>query len=300
MSRTSSPIACCVDHPTVPLSFLHRAFCGGLQLVRFLCRTDKGPGDRVRRRWPGRANGERLNSVRGRLTPRKTGSSAKPILAPAANPISAIESHSPVDLEKSVVRHNSGVSSTITSSASAVASRYASPTSCPRYRWARARRSLNSAGPTMLTGPSTARVSKASAAVDRQSPLPQRGAGVMGVVRAALTTDAEAMAQAHVAAWQTAYRGLFPQSFLDALDAADSAEKWRRNLFAGGGGGRAKTPEGECLVLVVEDDNDEVVGLSSVGTGRGSDEAGLDGAVHHGPTRRAPRRNPSPRSSACR
>ena len=30
-------------------------------------------------RWPGRANGERLSSLRGRLSPRKTGSSAKPL-----------------------------------------------------------------------------------------------------------------------------------------------------------------------------------------------------------------------------
>ena len=33
---------------------------------------------RARHRWPGRANGERLSSLRGRLSPRKTGSSAKP------------------------------------------------------------------------------------------------------------------------------------------------------------------------------------------------------------------------------
>ena len=33
----------------------------------------------VRRRWPGRANGERLSSLRGRLSPRETGSSAKPL-----------------------------------------------------------------------------------------------------------------------------------------------------------------------------------------------------------------------------
>ena len=32
-----------------------------------------------RLRWPGRANGERLSSQRGRLSPRKTGSSAKPL-----------------------------------------------------------------------------------------------------------------------------------------------------------------------------------------------------------------------------
>ncbi len=37
-------------------------------------------GLRKRRlRWPGRANGERLSSLRGRLSPRKTGSSAKPL-----------------------------------------------------------------------------------------------------------------------------------------------------------------------------------------------------------------------------
>ena len=30
-------------------------------------------------RWPGRANGERLSSLRGRLSPRETGSSAKPL-----------------------------------------------------------------------------------------------------------------------------------------------------------------------------------------------------------------------------
>jgi GNAT superfamily N-acetyltransferase len=49
-------------------------------------------------------------------------------------------------------------------------------------------------------------------------------------VRRAVPGDAEQLAVVHVRSWQGAYRGLLPQPFLDGLDPAGRAGRWRRVL----------------------------------------------------------------------
>ena len=50
------------------------------------------------------------------------------------------------------------------------------------------------------------------------------------VVRLATLADAEAIARVHVLTWQTAYRGLVPDDFLDALAIDRRTETWRNML----------------------------------------------------------------------
>lgn len=85
-------------------------------------------------------------------------------------------------------------------------------------------------------------------------------------VRPALPADAPAIAEAHVRAWQAAYAGLMPQEYLDALDVAERAERWRARLAE---------QRGDSVVLVGAT-GERVVGFAIVGTSRdaGSDPPG--------------------------
>lgn len=49
-------------------------------------------------------------------------------------------------------------------------------------------------------------------------------------VRIATVDDAAAVAAVHVGSWQTAYRGLLPDAYLDALSAERRREVWSRIL----------------------------------------------------------------------
>jgi GNAT superfamily N-acetyltransferase len=60
------------------------------------------------------------------------------------------------------------------------------------------------------------------------------------VIRAARTADAAQIAVVHVRSWQSAYRGLLPQAYLDGLDPAQRVGRWERSLAevtAGAGAG---------------------------------------------------------------
>ena len=46
------------------------------------------------------------------------------------------------------------------------------------------------------------------------------------VIRTAKPADARAIAEIHVAAWQSAYRGLMPDDFLSALSVDERTEMW--------------------------------------------------------------------------
>ena len=46
------------------------------------------------------------------------------------------------------------------------------------------------------------------------------------MIRLAKSADADAIAAVHVRGWQAAYRGYFPDDFLDGLSVADRAERW--------------------------------------------------------------------------
>ncbi len=46
------------------------------------------------------------------------------------------------------------------------------------------------------------------------------------MIRAATVDDAQAIAELHVRSWQSAYRGHFPDAYLEALSVADRLELW--------------------------------------------------------------------------
>lgn len=83
----------------------------------------------------------------------------------------------------------------------------------------------------------------------------------MLLVRAADTEDAPGIAKVHVDTWQSAYRGIVPQNYLDALTVQNRTIGWVRLLERGGG-----------LVTMVSEDNDgRIVGFASGGPTRHRD-----------------------------
>ena len=60
--------------------------------------------------------------------------------------------------------------------------------------------------------------------------------------------------EVHVRAWQSAYRGVMPDDYLDGLQAQDHATRWREHLIA--------PPSDGHLLVVVEDHR--VVGFASL------------------------------------
>lgn len=53
-------------------------------------------------------------------------------------------------------------------------------------------------------------------------------------VRLAVAADAPAVAEVHVRTWQAAYRGLVPDSVLDALSVQERTAMWERGIPRGG------------------------------------------------------------------
>ena len=49
-------------------------------------------------------------------------------------------------------------------------------------------------------------------------------------VRSATAADAPGIARVHVDTWRSSYRGIIPQDFLDALDAAKRAAMWKEEI----------------------------------------------------------------------
>lgn len=68
-------------------------------------------------------------------------------------------------------------------------------------------------------------------------------------VREMTLADCDRVAEIRIRGWQTAYRGLIPQSYLDALSVEEDAERRRGRLEAGGP---------EIVNLVAEQDGDVV------------------------------------------
>ena len=94
-------------------------------------------------------------------------------------------------------------------------------------------------------------------------------------VRAAREADAEALARVHVDTWRAAYQGLMPQEYLDGLDPAERAARWRQALGS---------PGSPFTAVVLEDESGTVVGFATVGPGEDDDAAdptvGLVGAMY--------------------
>lgn len=90
---------------------------------------------------------------------------------------------------------------------------------------------------------------------------------MISVVRPAEVDDARAIAQVHVAAWRSTYRGLLPDDFLGSLEEAGYEERWKRTLR-----------ESADRVYVAED-RDTVVGFASGGRERAG-ETGYAGELY--------------------
>lgn len=86
-------------------------------------------------------------------------------------------------------------------------------------------------------------------------------------IRDAVPDDAARIASIHVEGWRTAYRGLFPDAFLDGLDEAARAAYWRGNLPAAGG-----------RHTLLAHDSDDAVGFASGGPAR--DTRGFEAEVY--------------------
>lgn len=72
-------------------------------------------------------------------------------------------------------------------------------------------------------------------------------------IRPARVDDAQAIARVRVDCWRTAYRGMIPDGYLDAMDIDASAALWDRVLSAG----RSTTS------VIVADDDGEVVAFAA-------------------------------------
>jgi ribosomal protein S18 acetylase RimI-like enzyme len=88
-------------------------------------------------------------------------------------------------------------------------------------------------------------------------------------IRPARVDDADAVGEVHVRVWQSAYRGVVPDDYLDGLRAEDHATRWREHL-------NAPSWDGHLLVVV---DDDRVVGFASFGPALDSDATG-DGQLY--------------------
>jgi ribosomal protein S18 acetylase RimI-like enzyme len=99
-------------------------------------------------------------------------------------------------------------------------------------------------------------------------------------IRPATLDDAGGIASAHVRAWKTAYRGILPDSFLDALEPASRIDRWRESLGPSAGGRLtyvAESPAGDGAA------NREIVGFVTGGPERDGIRAGdvtYDGEIY--------------------
>jgi GNAT superfamily N-acetyltransferase len=89
---------------------------------------------------------------------------------------------------------------------------------------------------------------------------------VDGSIRAATALDAEGIARVHTRSWQVGYRGIVPDSHLDAL-SWETRRSWWADALAEPWGERRFT-------YVAVDERTEVVGFSAVGRSRDEDLAG--------------------------
>jgi len=96
----------------------------------------------------------------------------------------------------------------------------------------------------------------------------------MILLRDALPADADAVARLHVRSWQTAYRGLIPDEFLDAMRPEERA---RRYTFG------SRDPAAPQTIVAL--DGAQLVGFSTVVADREDARVGELSALHVDPTR---------------
>jgi GNAT superfamily N-acetyltransferase len=79
-------------------------------------------------------------------------------------------------------------------------------------------------------------------------------------IRTAATTDTPAMARIYVETWQSTYRGILPDAYLDAMTVADTSNTLGREMRAAG-----------ACVLVAESEGGQLRGLITGGIDRRRD-----------------------------
>ena len=97
-------------------------------------------------------------------------------------------------------------------------------------------------------------------------------------IREPLVEDAEAIAAIQVAGWQTAFRGIVSDGYLDALDPAAEAAGWRTGITS--------PPSNRRRIFVAELES-EIVGFVTVSPSRDDDldpeQIGEVGAIYVSP-----------------
>ena len=88
-------------------------------------------------------------------------------------------------------------------------------------------------------------------------------------IRDAVVGDANAMGHLHVRAWQSAYRGVMPDEYLDGLRPDERVAMWRDAI--------SRSDRGPLLVAAVAD---EVVGFAAFGAERPSASAPSCGELY--------------------
>jgi GNAT superfamily N-acetyltransferase len=89
-------------------------------------------------------------------------------------------------------------------------------------------------------------------------------------IRPAKPEDAEGLTRVHVRSWQSSYRGLLAQEFLDTIDFPKRLAMWRHTLAH---------PENFGVYAAETPDTGELVGFCAVGKSRG-DPPGFPGELY--------------------
>ena len=85
----------------------------------------------------------------------------------------------------------------------------------------------------------------------------REAAGSAVTVRPALAGDARAIAEVHVSSWQSTYRDVIPQAYLDGLQVEEFADRWRARVHE----------ESDMCIRVAERDG-RVCGFAAGGPAR--------------------------------
>ena len=85
----------------------------------------------------------------------------------------------------------------------------------------------------------------------------------MVTIRRATISDAARIAATHVRSWQSAYRGLIPQDYLDSLDPAQRLA-WRQQILA--------SVDWSVAGVLVAEDESGLTGFADFGPTRDADE----------------------------
>jgi ribosomal protein S18 acetylase RimI-like enzyme len=79
-------------------------------------------------------------------------------------------------------------------------------------------------------------------------------------IRQATTADAAALARVHIDTWRTTYRGIVPDSYLDAMSYERGANNWANRI--------QEAAESKYFIYVAVDTSEQVAGFISGGPNR--------------------------------